>query len=93
MPLEWLKTDDVRGRDTNTCRKQKNAYQILVGVRLYSEIHKLGTKFIWDKEELPHQWKESIFVPIHKNGDKVTSNINAITATNLIQYYIQHSSL
>jgi hypothetical protein len=25
---------------------------------------------IWKKEELPHQWKESIVVPIHKKGDK-----------------------
>jgi hypothetical protein len=25
---------------------------------------------IWNKEELPDQWKESIVIPIHKNGDK-----------------------
>jgi hypothetical protein len=25
---------------------------------------------IWNKEELPDQWKESIIVPIHKKGDK-----------------------
>jgi hypothetical protein len=25
---------------------------------------------IWKKEELPHQWKESIVVPIHKKGDE-----------------------
>jgi hypothetical protein len=25
---------------------------------------------IWKKEELPHQWKESVVVPIHKNGEK-----------------------
>jgi hypothetical protein len=25
---------------------------------------------IWNKEELPHQWKELIVVPIHKKGDK-----------------------
>jgi hypothetical protein len=25
---------------------------------------------IWNKEELPHQLKESIVVPIHKKGDK-----------------------
>jgi hypothetical protein len=25
---------------------------------------------IWNKEELPHKWKESIVIPIHKNGNK-----------------------
>jgi hypothetical protein len=34
-----------------------------------SEIHKL-IMIIWNKEKLPHQWKESIVVPIHKKGDK-----------------------
>jgi hypothetical protein len=33
--------------------------------KLHSEIHKL-IKLIWNKEELPHQRKESIVVPIHK---------------------------
>jgi hypothetical protein len=36
---------------------------------LRSEIHKL-IKLMWNKEELPHQWKESIFVPIHQTGVK-----------------------
>jgi hypothetical protein len=39
------------------------------GETLHFEIHKL-IKLIWNKEELPHQWKESIVVPIHKKGDK-----------------------
>jgi hypothetical protein len=39
------------------------------GETLRSEIHNL-IKLIWNKEELPHQWKESIVVPIHKKGDK-----------------------
>jgi sorting nexin-29 len=25
---------------------------------------------VWNKEELPHQWKESIVIHIHKKGDK-----------------------
>jgi hypothetical protein len=36
-----------------------------------SEIHNL-IKLIWKKEELPHQWKESIVVPIHKKAIKLT---------------------
>jgi hypothetical protein len=39
------------------------------GGTLCLEIHKL-IKLIWNKEELPHQWKESIVVPIQKKGDK-----------------------
>jgi hypothetical protein len=29
---------------------------------------------IWNKEELPDQWKESIIVPIYENGDKTDCN-------------------
>jgi len=36
-------------------------------------IHKL-TISIWNKEELPEEWKESIIVPIHKKGDKADCN-------------------
>jgi hypothetical protein len=36
---------------------------------LCSEIHKL-INCIWNKEELPEQWKESVIVPIYKKGDK-----------------------
>jgi hypothetical protein len=35
------------------------------GVMLCSEIHKL-TCSIWNKEELPQQWKESVIIPVHK---------------------------
>jgi hypothetical protein len=30
--------------------------------------------YVWSKEELPDQWKESIIVPIHKKGDKTDCN-------------------
>jgi hypothetical protein len=33
------------------------------------EIHKLIIS-IWNKEELPEEWKESIIVPSYKKGDK-----------------------
>jgi hypothetical protein len=39
------------------------------GETLCSEVHKL-MKLIWNREELPHQWKESIVVPIHRKGDR-----------------------
>jgi hypothetical protein len=43
------------------------------GETLYSETHRL-TCCIWNKEELPQQWKESIIVPIYKKGDKTGCN-------------------
>jgi hypothetical protein len=39
------------------------------GEMLLSAIHKLINS-VWNKEELPDQWKESIIVPVHKKGDK-----------------------
>jgi hypothetical protein len=35
------------------------------GETLLSAIHELNNS-IWNKEELPDQWKESIIVPVHK---------------------------
>jgi hypothetical protein len=43
------------------------------GETLYSEIYRLIC-CIWNKEELPQQWKESIIVPIYKKGDKTDCN-------------------
>jgi hypothetical protein len=40
------------------------------GEALRSDIHK-PIKLIRKKEELPHQWKESIVVPVHKNVIKL----------------------
>jgi hypothetical protein len=40
------------------------------GETLRFEIHKLNN-FIWNKEELPEKWKESIIVPIYRKGDKM----------------------
>jgi hypothetical protein len=49
------------------------------GEKLRSEIRKL-IKLIWNKEELPHQWKESVVVPIHTKGDKTNcSNYRGIS--------------
>jgi hypothetical protein len=43
------------------------------GEILLSAIHKLINS-VWNKEELPDQLKESINVPIHKNGNKTDCN-------------------
>jgi hypothetical protein len=39
------------------------------GVILGSKIHK-PINSIWNKEDLPDHWKESIIVPTHKKGDE-----------------------
>jgi hypothetical protein len=39
------------------------------GKILLSAIHQLINS-VWNKEELPDQWKESIIVPVQKKGDK-----------------------
>jgi hypothetical protein len=36
---------------------------------LYSEIHKLKNS-VWNKEELPQQWKDSIIIPVYQKGNK-----------------------
>jgi hypothetical protein len=43
------------------------------GETLLSAIHKLVNS-VWNKEELPDQWKESIIVPAHKKSDKTDCN-------------------
>jgi hypothetical protein len=43
------------------------------GETLLPVIHKLINS-VRNKEELPDQWKESIFVPIYKKGDKTEGN-------------------
>jgi hypothetical protein len=49
------------------------------GEILHSEIHKL-IMLIWNKEELPHQWKEPIVVPIPKKVDRTDCrNIRGIS--------------
>jgi hypothetical protein len=59
--------------------KSPGTYQILAemikagGETLYSELHRLICS-IWNKEELPQQWKEFIIVPIYKKSDKTDCN-------------------
>jgi len=49
------------------------------GKTICCTIHKLIIA-IWNKEELPEEWNESIIVPIHKKGDKTDcSNYRGIS--------------
>jgi hypothetical protein len=43
------------------------------GEILLFAIHKLVNS-IWNKDELPEQWKESVIVPVHKKDDKTDCN-------------------
>jgi hypothetical protein len=50
--------------------KSPSVYQIPAGGEtLCLKINKL-IKLIWNREELLHQWKESVVVPIYKKGHK-----------------------
>jgi hypothetical protein len=44
-----------------------------VGRTIRSAIHKL-INAIWNKEDLPEEWKESVIVPILKKEDKTECN-------------------
>jgi hypothetical protein len=59
---------DVRQMDIHTAELMKAGDETL-----HSEIHRLIC-CIWNKEELPQQWKESIIVQIYKKGDKTDCN-------------------
>jgi hypothetical protein len=46
---------------------------------------------VWNKEELPDQWKESIIVPFRKKVTKLTVIIIIdITAINSIQHFVEY---
>jgi hypothetical protein len=49
------------------------------GEILCSKIYKLINS-IWNKEKFPDQWKESVIILVHKNGDKTDcSNYQGIS--------------
>ena len=68
LAIEKLKSHKSPGTD------QIPAELIKAGGRtIRCAIHKLIIA-IWNKEELPGEWKESIIVPIHNKGDKTDCN-------------------
>jgi hypothetical protein len=54
-----------------------------------SVIHKL-INCIWNKVELPNQWKESVIVSVHKKGDIFDSNNHCGTQKH--EYHVYMSS-
>ena len=64
MAIEKLKIHKSPGIDQIPAELIK-----VEGRTICCEIHKLIIS-IWNKEELPEEWKESIIVPIYKKGDK-----------------------
>jgi hypothetical protein len=56
---------------------------------LLCEIHKLIIS-VWNKQELPNQWKEYQFT---KRVTKLTVRLSDITAFNFIQHFIKYPPL
>jgi hypothetical protein len=61
------------------------------GRNICCEIHKLIIS-IWNMEELPEEWKESITVSIHEKGDKTDCSNYSISLLPTM-YNIQHPAL
>ena len=77
LAIEKLKSHKSPGID------QIPAELIKAGGRtIRSEIHKLINS-IWNKEELPEEWRESIIVSIYKKGDKTGNNYRGISICQL----------
>ena len=68
LAIEKLKSHKSPGIDQIPAELVKEE-----GRAIRYQIHKRIVS-IWNKEELPEEWKESIIVPIHKKGDKTDCN-------------------
>jgi hypothetical protein len=64
LTIEKLKNHKSRGIDQIRAEMTKEG-----GRTIHYKIHKLFI-FIWDKEELPEEWKNSIIVPVYTTDDK-----------------------
>ena len=64
----------------NATRMERIHYFIGYSFGIRKNCHKNGKNplfhrvLIWNKEELPQEWKESIIVPINKKGDRMDCN-------------------
>jgi hypothetical protein len=68
IAIEKLKKYKSLGRNQIPAKLIQTGGEILL-----SAIHKLINS-VWNKEELPDQWKEYITVQVHKKGDKADCN-------------------
>ena len=85
LAIEKLKNHKSPGID------QIPAELIKAGGRtIRTEIHKLIIS-IWNKEELPDEWKESIIVPIYKKGIKQI--VITIGEYHYVQSFVQYPAL
>jgi hypothetical protein len=65
------------------------------GRNICSAIHK-RINFIWNKEELPEEWKESIIVLYLSSGRAIKVTVGTIGTyhfANYVQNFIQHPAL
>ena len=76
MNIEKLKSHRAPGTDKIPAELIKAGGRVI-----RSQIHKLINS-IWNKEELPEQWKESIIVHAYKKGD--TSDFSNYTSVSLL---------
>jgi len=80
MAIEKLKRNKTQGTDQTPAELFK-----VVCWTIRYEIHKL-IKSIWNKEDWPERWKESMIEPIYKKSDK--TDCRCITLCQLhIKFY------
>ena len=68
LAIKKLKSHKSPGTDPIPAKLIKEG-----GRTIRYEVHKLIAS-IWNKEELPEEWKESIIVPIYKKGNETDCN-------------------
>lgn len=66
--IKTLKNNKAPGEDTINAEIIKAGKEVVA-----REIHKLILD-IWERREIPREWKEAIVIPIHKKGDKQDCN-------------------